>query len=301
MTEKDKNKNAEAHDAAIIAAEKLAGGLPGLLLEAEKVAHTFMKGVHGRRRVGQGESFWQFRNYQPGDARREIDWRQSAKRDEAFVRQMEWEASQTLWLYRDASASMEFRGYKNLPTKKEFAEVLLLALAIVALNGGEQVSLLGTALGPQTHYNAIRRICEALPGQTEMMETTRPVSARSEAVLLSDFYFPVEKLSAFCSKLALRGVRGCLVQVYDPAEESLPYKGRVRFQDIEAPDGGSVIIPQVEAVREEYAARYKAHRDAVAAAARSWGWKFMTVSTAQEPQATLAALYDELAAKKGRT
>ncbi|TAL27888.1 MAG: DUF58 domain-containing protein, partial [Alphaproteobacteria bacterium] len=56
-------------------AEKIAGNLPGLLLEADKVAHTFMKGLHGRRRVGQGETFWQFRQYQHGDQPRDIDWR----------------------------------------------------------------------------------------------------------------------------------------------------------------------------------------------------------------------------------
>src|ERR1035437_10591865 len=88
-------------------AGQMAGSL-GLLLEAEKVAHSFMKGVHGRRRVGTGEAVWQFRPWQPGDARRDIDWRQTAKRDEAFVRQTEWEAAQTVWLYRDASASMDF-------------------------------------------------------------------------------------------------------------------------------------------------------------------------------------------------
>jgi uncharacterized protein (DUF58 family) len=301
MTQDPQDKNQTMPDDNVIAAEKLSGGLPGLLLEADKVAHTFMKGVHGRRRVGQGESFWQFRNYQPGDARREIDWRQSAKRDEAFVRQMEWEASQTLWLYRDATESMNFRGYKKLPLKKDYAEVLLLAIAIVALNGGEQVSLLGTGLGPQTHYNAIRRIYEALPEQKEMAETARPVAARSEAIFFSDFYEPPAKLAAFCSRLALRGVRGCLVQVYDPAEETLPYKGRVRFQDIEAPGGQSVIIPQVEAVREEYEKRYQAHRAALGEIAKDCGWKFMTVSTAEQPQAALARLYDELAARKGRT
>src|SRR4051812_10756069 len=114
----------------------LAGHLPGLLLEAEKVAHSFMRGTHGRRRVGGGESFWQFRPWQAGDSSRDIDWRQTAKRGDAFVRQTEWEAAQTVWLYRDASASMEYHG------KKDYAEILLLALAMVLLNGGEQAGLL---------------------------------------------------------------------------------------------------------------------------------------------------------------
>jgi len=282
-------------------AERLAGKLPGLLLEAEKVAHTFMKGVHGRRRVGQGESFWQFRQYQPGDQRRDIDWRQSAKRGEAFVRQMEWEASQTLWLYRDATESMNYRGYKNLPTKKEFAETLLLALAIVTLNGGEQVSLLGTDLAPQTNYNSVQRIFEYLPVQKQMAETGRAIAARSEAILISDFYYPVEQVAHFCQKLALRGVSGSLVQVYDPSEKNLPFKGRTKFYDIEASGAAPIDVPQVEAIAEEYHRRFLAHQDKLAELARRIGWKFFHTNTAAKPEDVLTRLYDDLAVKKGKT
>jgi uncharacterized protein (DUF58 family) len=279
-------------------AEQLAGNLPGLLLEADKVAHTFMKGLHGRRRVGQGETFWQFRQYQPGDQRRDIDWRQSAKRDETFIRQTEWEASQTVWLYRDATESMNYRGYKNLMTKKNYAEVLLLALAIVILNGGEQVSLLGTNLGPQTTYNSIQRIYEYLPVQSHFAQTGRPVSARSEVVLISDFYYPLEQLTAFCESLARRNVKGSLVQVYCPSEKTLPFKGRMKFYDIESPNASPLILPQVEAVREEYERKFIAHQEKLRLAAQSWGWRFTAVDTAQRPEDVLGRLYNDLAVKK---
>jgi uncharacterized protein (DUF58 family) len=279
-------------------AERIAGNLPGLLLEADKVAHTFMKGLHGRRRVGQGEAFWQFRQYQPGDQRRDIDWRQSAKRDETFIRQKEWEASQTVWLYRDASESMNYRGYKNLPTKKDFAEVLLLATAIVVLNGGEQVSLLGTNLGPQTTYNSIQRIAEFLPVQTHLANTGRPVASRSEVVLISDFFFPIEQLTQYCEPLALRGVKGYLLQVHCPSEKTLPFKGRMKFYDIESMGSEPITLPQVEAVREQYEQKFIAHQDALAAAAKSWGWRFQSADTSQRPEDVLGRLYNDLAVKK---
>lgn len=282
-------------------AERLAGKLPGLLLEAEKVAHTFMKGVHGRRRVGQGESFWQFRPFQVGDQRRDIDWRQTAKRGEAFVRQMEWEASQTMWLYRDATESMNYRGYKNLPTKKEYAEILMLALALCTLNGGEQVCLLGTDLAPQTNYNAIQRIYEYLPLQKELVEAGRAVNARSEIVLFSDFFYPVPQLMAFCQKMALRGVQGTLVQVCDPSEVKLPFRGRVKFYDIEGANSAPIDIPQVEAIADEYAKRFRAHQDAIQLAARGIGWRFTSVVTSDKPENVLTRLYDDLAQKKGKS
>ncbi|MEE9317806.1 MAG: DUF58 domain-containing protein, partial [Rhodospirillales bacterium] len=60
-------------------AEEFAAYLPPLLVAAKRVAATVSQGVHGRRRVGQGETFWQFRRYEFGDSTQLIDWRQSAK------------------------------------------------------------------------------------------------------------------------------------------------------------------------------------------------------------------------------
>ena len=64
---------------ALRQANVLAGALPPLLVAAQRVASTVLQGVHGRRRVGQGDAFWQFRQYRHGDSINRIDWRQSAK------------------------------------------------------------------------------------------------------------------------------------------------------------------------------------------------------------------------------
>src|ERR1700760_4013999 len=90
-------------------AEVLGGRLPPLLVAARRVAATVAQGVHGRRRVGQGDSFWQFRPFVTGDAIGRIDWRQTAKSERAYVRETEWEAAQTVALWRDGSASMRWR------------------------------------------------------------------------------------------------------------------------------------------------------------------------------------------------
>ncbi len=94
-------------------AEQLAATLPPLMVAAERVASTVAQGVHGRRRVGQGETFWQFRSYHFGDQPQSIDWRQSAKSDRVYVRQMEWEAAQSVWVWCDTSASMNWRSSIN--------------------------------------------------------------------------------------------------------------------------------------------------------------------------------------------
>lgn len=277
-------------------AARLAGNVPGLLLQAEKIAHTVMRGVHGRRRVGQGETFWQFRDYQPGDSSRDIDWRQTAKRGAAFVRQLEWEASQTVWLYRDASESMKYRSSQKLPYKKDYAEILLLALAMMILDGGEQVSLLGTDLAPQAHAGAAERLFNYLPSQKNLEQTGRPVAARSQMILIGDFYAPPEDIQRFCAPLAARDVRGVLLQVTDPAEESLPFTGRVKFHDIEDP-ASVLTVAQVDAVRDEYQQKFAAHRAALENVAASCGWRFMHARTDRKPEDVLTALYDLLSAK----
>ncbi|MEX2318781.1 MAG: DUF58 domain-containing protein, partial [Bauldia sp.] len=110
-------------------AKGIAEGLPDLLIEARRVAMTVLAGWHGRRTSGRGETFWQFRPFVTGEAASTIDWRRSARDEHLFVREKEWEAAHTMWLWADFSASMDFRSRLASATKRARATVLLLALA----------------------------------------------------------------------------------------------------------------------------------------------------------------------------
>src|SRR3546814_16205053 len=105
-------------------AEQLAATLPPLLVAAERVAATVAQGVHGRRRVGQGETFWQYRHYDFGDQPQSNDWRQSAKSDMLFVRQLEWEGAQSVWLWPYTPASMGWTSVRKPPINTEAADLL---------------------------------------------------------------------------------------------------------------------------------------------------------------------------------
>ena len=129
--------------ARLAEAEHAGSRLPPLLVAAERVAATVAQGVHGRRRVGVGDSFWQYRPFVTGDAASRIDWRRSALSDRVFVRDMEWEAAQTVGLWRDPSPSMAWRSDRSLPSKAERAELLTLALAALLFRAGEQVRVIG--------------------------------------------------------------------------------------------------------------------------------------------------------------
>ena len=161
-------------------AEQAAAVLPPLLVAAERVAVTVAQGVHGRRRVGQGETFWQFRQYEPGDAATRIDWRESAKSQRLYVRETEWEAAQSVWLWRDASASMNYTSADYMPgaewpIKRDRAELLLVALASLLVRGGERLTVLGSGMAPISGRIALSRVAELI-GRDQLDAVSLPAA-----------------------------------------------------------------------------------------------------------------------------
>ncbi len=236
-------------------AEALGARLPPLLVAAERVASTVAQGVHGRRRVGQGDSFWQFRRFVAGDPIARIDWRQSAKSgrpvpDGWFIRETEWEAAQTICLWRDASASMRWRSRGAPVEKRERAGLLLLALASLLLRGGERVTMIAPDARPISGRVGLDRLAEALAGGTDDdagLPPRMPLPRHARVVLFGDFLSPLEDIQAAVGRLAATPVSGYLMQVLDPAEADLPYSGRIRFRGLERE--GDTLIPRVEGVQ----------------------------------------------------
>jgi uncharacterized protein (DUF58 family) len=282
-------------------AEQLAARLPALLVAADRVATTVAQGVHGRRRVGQGDSFWQFRQYEPGDSAQRIDWRESAKSQRLYVRETEWEAAQSVWLWRDASPSMDYHSSAQLQTKRGRADLLLVALAALLVRGGERASLIGSGLPPLSGRVALNRIAALIDrptaGDGASLPGFQPLPRYAQLVLIGDFLSPLDEIHAAVGRYSASGLRGHMLQILDPAEETLPFDGRVRFDGIESDD--SVLISRVETVRQEYVERLAAHRDGLAAIARPAGWSFATHRTDRPPHAALLALYMALSRQPG--
>ena len=272
-------------------AEALGASLPPLVVQAERVATTVMQGVHGRRRPGQGDAFWQFRSYVPGDSAARVDWRQSAKSDRLFVRETEWEAAQTVALWCQAGPEMDWRSDAMLPTKHTRAELLLLALSALLFRGGERVRLFGL---PRAFAGrgAISSLAQSLPRQADQPEDGR-IPRHARAVLIGDFLAPLEETRRAVGQLAAGAVRGHLLQVLDPAEETLPFTGRVRFHALGRAE--ETLVPRVEGVRALYEERLARHRDGLAALTAASGWSFATHRTDHPPEAALLALHRRLA------
>lgn len=274
-------------------AHSLAERLPDLLLDAERIAATVSHGIHGRRRAGAGETFWQFRQLQGGDAAQLIDWRRSASSDLLFVREREWEAAHTMWLWPDLSPSMNFKSHLAPSTKRERAIVLMLAAAELLVRGGERVGLLGVTT-PTASRKATTRIAEAIAthGATQVLSESLPprvsLSRFASVLLISDFLDPVEEIAERMRHLAGDGVAGHLVQVLDPAEETLPYDGRAEFL---APEGDERwIADRVESLRPLYRAKLEAHRAQLRDLATRLGWSLLVHHTDRPASEPLLAL-----------
>ena len=285
----------------LAAGHRLAGSLPPLLVAAERVAATVWQGVHGRRRVGQGDAFWQFRPYQSSDAPQRIDWKQSAKSDQVYVRQTEWEAVQSVWLWRDASESMAYRSRRGLPTKRERGDLLAMALAALLARAGEHFALIAdtAAVGgvpPATGRPALLRLAIALAAAaatSRSLPSAANVCRHARVVLFGDWWAPPAAVEAMVDRFTAAGVRGHLVHVLDPAEESLPFTGRVLFEGCEGE--GRVLLGRVESRREDYRTRLLAHRDSLQAIAQMFGWTYLLHHTDQPPAPALLSLYAALA------
>jgi uncharacterized protein (DUF58 family) len=276
-------------------AEEAASSLPPLLVAAERVAATVAQGVHGRRRVGTGETFWQFRQYEPGDPATRIDWRESAKSQRLYVRETEWEAAQSVHLWRDASPSMNYASARNLSTKRARAELLALALAVLLVRGGERVTLLASGL-PASHGRAVLDRLALLLGRDDegpSLPSFEPLPRHSQLVLMGDLLSPLGEIHAIVARFAASGIKGHLLQILDPAEETLPFTGRVRFEGLERE--APLLVSRVEVVREAYEEKLARHREGLAQIARGAEWSFGTHRTDRPPHTALLALYATLA------
>ena len=143
--------------------------------------------LHGRRRAGPGETFWQFRQFQASDTLRQIDWRRSASSDHLYVREREWEAAHTVWLWPDLSQSMNFRSHLAPTTKRDRAVLLMLAAAELLVRGGERVAMLGADAtdrqpqGDDAHRRSDPRPCRRARAEQRHASRRRCTSLASRA------------------------------------------------------------------------------------------------------------------------
>jgi uncharacterized protein (DUF58 family) len=291
MREAEGEVRTTAFDAA-----HLVAAMPRLILEARRVAVSVFHGIHGRRRAGPGENFWQYRRFVDGEPASRVDWRRSARDDLLFVREREWEAAHTIWIWPDCSASMVFTSLLDGPTKRDRALVLAFALGELLVRGGERVGIPGI-MRPTASRAVIERMADTIvhfAGEPPSLPPPFRPGSRDEVVLLSDFWSPASEVTGTIATLGGSGAGGHAIQIVDEAEETFPYSGRIEFEE---PEGaGSITVGRAEVWAADYIERVARHRAAIRAESARRDWSFAIHRTNRPASELLLSLHAQMSA-----
>src|SRR5215475_9635431 len=112
-----------------------------LSVVTRRPVHGQLRGAHRSRRTGAGMVFTDFRPYSVGDDIRNIDWGIYLRMDRLILKLFEEEADLPIYLFVDASLSMDY----GSPRKLDYARKLAAALCYVALLSHDRVNLVSFA------------------------------------------------------------------------------------------------------------------------------------------------------------
>ena len=246
-------------------AEKSVANLPALMMVAQKTADNVMHGTHAKSKAGAGDKFWQFREYSPSDRPQDIDWRQSAKSDDVFIKQKELQVLQRNYIWVAGGKSMDFKSEPKLYTKQEAAQIMALSLAILLGRSEEQVGIFGD-IKTGNSENSLGKIGGALINQADREEALPNTDSfmppkNSGVIAIGDFLSDIEDIKRKLSDIQSNGSEAVIIQVLDPKEVDLTYKGRVKFCGSYSEN--QTTIDNVASVQEEYNSNIAAHIDAI--------------------------------------
>jgi len=274
-------------------AENIAARIPNLVLRANKIAESILTGLHSKKKVGPGETFWQFKKYEHGDPAQLIDWRRTAKTNEIFIQERELETVQNITLWRDTSASMHYSSKINIDKKIDRANLIVMALSIILSKTGENISLNGHKQKPLRGKAATDFISDQIYKNIKNSYIDNPnfidIKNNSHVIIISDFLNPITKIEESLKILANKNIHGCFVHIFDPSEHSLPFKGRVNFNSLE--DNSSILIGNVESIKKEYVRKINNHYKKLKDLISSHSWQYVSHTTSSLPEEAVRNLF----------
>lgn len=274
-------------------AEHHVSDLPALMIKAEKISANIMHGMHAQRKAGSGEKFWQFREYQETDRPQDIDWRQSAKTDQVLIKQREWQTTQRTYLWCASGASMDFTSSPKHYTKQDTAHIIALSLALLLRQSEEQIGLFGdlkTGHSEDKIQNIGQLLLQQSAANAPLPDTMHFALPRHASFIgIGDFLSPIEDITRSMASVSANAENGLLIQILDPAELNLSYKGRVRFRGIE--DGELELVNNVSSIRQEYKQRISHHTDQAKALCHEQNWSYILHNTHDDIADTLKGIW----------
>lgn len=213
-----------------------------LSLAAKRRVAGFAAGEQRSPSRGGGIEFADYREYQPGDDIRRVDWAVFLRLRRLLVKLCAEERELTLMLMLDTSRSMRF----GQPDKLWAAARLAAVLAGIALHDGNRAGVvafgphLQEVLRPERRRTSLASVIGAV-ARLEPAATVDPVVCMREfaahyarktmAVLLSDLLFA--EWAQVLGGLAASGCEGYVIQMLAPEELEPPFLGEVTLVDAE--------------------------------------------------------------------
>lgn len=245
-----------------------------LPLIAKTVADGFLHGLQPSRQRGIGIEFSQYRAYEPGDPFSRIDWKLFARSDRYFVREAERESEIAIWFVLDASASMQLAsgGQNGAWSKFEYGRHLLATLSYIGQLQGDHVGLLAlsgdrqTLLPPGSGERHWHRLLKQLsrvkggdrfPDAVAVNTVIQRLQKTGLIFIISDFYQLSNELNDFVSQVSAGHNEVVAMQLQTRDEVTFPYKGAIRFEDLETREQ---VLVSAAAARESWLQSLATHQ-----------------------------------------
>ena len=286
---------------------KVLAALEGLDFKARYVMEGFLAGLHESPFHGFSVEFSDYRDYQPGDDLRHVDWRLFARSDKLCIKRYMQETNLRFYVVCDTSASMQYRGASAWGSKLDVARVLAAGLTWFLLKQNDaagMVSLSGRAEVPEfirpsqrpSQFGLVLRQLEALSPaggaclSRLLTQTARLVHRRSVILFFSDLLEPSEEVDLGFKQLRFEGHEVLVFQVLDRDEVEFPFTETRVFEDLES-EIRRVVTPA--AVRDQYLARFNEVMAEHSALFRTLEMPHCVVRTDQDPWNALAMFLAE--------
>ena len=277
--------------------------LSDLELVAREVVEGLRVGSHRSPLRGFSTEFAHHRQYSPGDAIRDLDWRVYGRTDRYYTKLYEAETNFDCTILIDASASMNYASGKV--SKLEYAKFLAASLAYVVLKQRDSVGLSvfdsevraylppRSAMGVILQIDQLLREVKSVPRTTiakQLHDIALMMKRRSFVILISDLFSDVDDIRAGLDHLRHDGHNVVVLHTLDPYELEFPFKGTWQFDGLE---GEEPLTTQPERIREDYLASFGKYMEELKAGCVASHVDYTTVDTSRPLDAVLSEFFHE--------
>lgn len=277
--------------------------LGDLELIAREVVEGLRVGSHRSSLRGFSTEFAHHRQYVPGDAIRNIDWRVYGRTERYYTKLYEAETNFDCHLLIDASASMNYGSGKV--SKLEYAKFLAASLAYITLKQRDSVGLsvfdseVRAYLPPRStmsilvQMDRLLREAKSVPRTTlakQLHDVAMMMKRKSFVIVISDCLADVDDILSGLDHIRHDGHNTLVLHTLDPYEIAFPFTGTWRFDGLESEDP---LTTQPERIREDYLARFQEHQGALRAGCVANQIDYALVDTSRPLDAFLSEFFHE--------